>query len=355
MPDESIEAVLKAHPTVRSDWLALRSEEILEPELVIVDPHHHLWDHPGDQYLASEAIADFSSGHNVISTVHVQCRSMYREHGPESLKPVGETEFVRQLAAGTSRSDTSLQICAGIVGTADLLLGDDIQLVLEAHIEAGAGQFRGIRPTVVWHESREILPVANPKGVLRATPARAAVSHIQKMGMTLDLWAFFTQLRDVAQVCRDHSDLTVVINHTGGPLGIGPYKDKRAEVFAEWRSRVEELAALPNTVMKLGGLAMRYAGFGFNERTLPPSSDDLAAAWKPYMRLCIELFGPERCMFESNFPVDKAMCSYSALWNAYKKIAADLTAAERRNLFSDTAARIYRLDLPQLPVSIAKS
>lgn len=349
MPDDSIEAVLKAHPTVRSDWLALRSEEILEPELAIVDPHHHLWDHAGDRYLPEQAVSDFSSGHNVISTVHVQCRTMYREHGPESLKPVGETEFVRQLAAATNGPDASLQMCAGIVGTADMLLGDDVQPVLEAHIEAGAGQFRGIRPTVVWHESREILPVGNPEGVLRATSTRAAVSRIQKMGLTLDLWAFFTQLGDVAQLCREHPDLTVVINHTGGPLGIGPYKDKRAEVFEEWRSRVEKLAALPNTVMKLGGLAMRYAGFGFNERTSPPSSDDLVEAWKPYMRLCIELFGPERCMFESNFPVDKAMCSYSVLWNAYKKIAADLTAAERLALFAGTAARTYRLNQSRLP------
>ncbi|MBU9356128.1 amidohydrolase family protein [Burkholderia multivorans] len=347
MPDDSIHAVLNAHPTVRHGWLALRSEDILDPELPIVDPHHHLWDHPGDRYLANEAIRDLSSGHNITSTVHVQCRSMYRKYGPESLKPVGETEFVRQLAAATNTEQAPLQLCAGIIGTVDVELGDGVQSALDAHIDAGGGRFRGIRPTVVCHESRDILPVSNPEGLLRAKSTRAAIARIQKMGLTLDLWTFFTQLDDVADLCRDYPDLTVIINHTGGPLGIGPYKDKRAEVFEAWRARVQALAALPNTVMKLGGLAMRYAGFGFHERTLPPSSDELVHAWAPYMRFCIELFGTERCMFESNFPVDKATCSYSVLWNAYKKIAADLTATERMNLFSGTAARTYRLHPPQ--------
>jgi predicted TIM-barrel fold metal-dependent hydrolase len=343
MSDDSIQAVLKAHPTVRADWLALHSEKVVDPELPIVDPHHHCWDHPGDRYLAAEALSDFSTGHQVLSTVHVQCRSTYREHGPEAFRPVGETEFVRQVAEQSAAANKSLQLCAGIVGTVDLLLGHDVQPVLEAHVEAGGGLFRGIRPTVVWHESREVLPASAAQGVLTAAPTRAAISHIQKMDMTLDVWAFFTQLGEVAQICREHPDLTVVINHTGGPLGIGPYKGLRDEVFAEWRLRIEELAALPNTVMKLGGLAMRYAGFGFNERTVPPSSDDLVAAWKPYMRLCVDRFGPQRCMFESNFPVDKAMCSYGVLWNAYKKIAADLSDTERTHLFSGTAARVYRL------------
>jgi L-fuconolactonase len=343
MSDESIQAVLKAHPTVRPDWLAKRSEEIVEPELVIVDPHHHLWDHPGDPYLRDEAVADFTSGHKITATVHVQCRSMYWEDGPEHLKPVGETEFVRQLAERGDEPSQPLRLCAGIVGTVDLLLGQDVVPVLEAHMEAGDGRFRGIRPTVVWHVSPEVLPAGNAPGVLRAGPTRDAVACIQKMELTLDLWAFFTQLGDVAQLCRDHPELTVIINHTGGPLGIGPYRGKHEEVFSEWRSRIEELSALPNTVMKLGGLAMRYTGFGFNERALPPSSDDLVAAWRPYIRLCIDRFGPQRCMFESNFPVDKAMCSYGALWNAYKKMTADLAPAEREHLFSGTAKRVYRL------------
>lgn len=343
MSDDSIQAVLKAHPTVRSDWLALHSEQIVDPEVPIVDPHHHLWDHPGDRYLAAEAESDFSRSHRVLSTVHVQCRSNYREHGPDALKPVGETEFVRQVAKRTIADNHSLQLCAGIVGTVDLLLGADVQPVLEAHIEAGDGLFRGIRPMVVWHESQEILPASTAKGILTAAPTRAAVACIEKMGLTLDVWAFFTQLKDVATICRNHPDLTIVINHTGGPLGIGTYATMRDQVFAEWRSRVEELAALPNTVIKLGGLAMRYAGFGFNERPVPPSSDDLFAAWNPYMRLCVELFGPQRSMFESNFPVDKAMCSYAVLWNAFKKIAADFSNTERTHLFSGTAARVYRL------------
>lgn len=343
MPDESIQAVLKAHPAVRADWLATYSEEVIAPELEIVDPHHHLWNHPGDRYLYDQAAEDFSSGHKVTATVHVQCRSMYREHGPEVLKPVGETEFVRRIAALTAQTDQPIQICAGIVGTVDLLLGQAVQPALEAHVEAGEGQFRGIRPTVVWHENREILPVSTPAGVLQSNQAHAAATCIRKMGMTLDLWAFFTQLDEVAQFCKAHPDLTVIINHTGGPLGIGPYRGRRDEVFSEWRDRIQDLSELPNTVMKLGGLAMRYAGFAFNERTSPPSSDELVAAWKPYMRLCIDHFGPKRCMFESNFPVDKAMCSYRVLWNAYKKMTSDLTPVERQDLFSATAARVYRI------------
>jgi L-fuconolactonase len=344
MPDESIQAALKAHPVADLAWLARRKEEIVEPALPIIDPHHHLWDHPGDRYLLDEALQDFTSGHNVVATVHLQCRSMYRASGPEEFKPVGETEFINGIAAqSASGLYGPTKVCAGIVGTVDLLLGNRVEPVLESHLAAGGDRFRGVRPTIVWHESKEVLPAGNVPNVLSRPEAMAAVKSISKFGLSLDLWAFFTQLDEVAQVCRDNPDLTVVVNHAGGPLGIGPYADRREDVFVEWRKNLEIVSRCENAVIKLGGLAMRYGGFAFNELPEPPSSDVLVENWKRYFDVCIELFGPQRCMFESNFPVDRGMCSYQVLWNAFKKMTKHFSETERRYLFSGTAARVYRL------------
>src|SRR6201996_3281946 len=344
MSDDSIRAAIKAHLGVNLDWLAKRREDIVDADLRIVDPHHHVWDMPGNRYLFNEALADFQSGHNVVATVHVQCHSMYRADGPEEMRPVGETEFVNGVAAQSASGEYgSTRVCAGIIGTTDLMLGDRVQPVLEAHLRAGGGRFRGIRPTAAWHESSDVRALNIPPHILMHEKSRAAIKCVDELQLSLDLWVFFTQLDEVLDICRAFPNLKVVINHVGGPAGISPYANQREAVFKEWRTKIEALANCPNTVIKLGGLAMRYGGFNFNKLPVPPSSDLLVEKWGPYIDVCITSFGPQRCMFESNFPVDRGMCNYHVLWNAFKKMTRQYSPEERKFMFSKTAAETYRL------------
>lgn len=344
MSDDSIRAAIKAHLGVNPEWLATRKEEIVEPELKIVDPHHHVWDMPGNRYLFDEVLADFQSGHRIVASVHVQCHSMYRADGPEEMRPVGETEFISGVAAqSASGAYGPTNVCAGIIGTTDLMLGSQVEPVLEAHLRAGGGRFRGIRPTAAWHESPEVRALDIKPHLLMQKQAREAIACIDKLSLSLDLWVFFTQLDEALDVCRSFPGLKVVINHAGGPVGIGPYAGQRDAVFGVWRKKIEALGQCPNAVIKLGGLAMRYGGFHFNKLPTPPSSDLLVEKWKPYVEACIDSFGPTRCMFESNFPVDRGMCNYHVLWNAFKKMTQHYSPEERESLFSQTAAHTYRL------------
>ncbi len=317
----------------------------MEPELPIVDPHHHLWNLPTNRYLLDEALDDFTSGHRVTQTVHVQCRSMYRADGKEEMKPIGETEFVNGIAAQSASGEYgSVRVAAGIVGTTDLLLGKQVEPVLDAHMRAADPRFKGIRPSVVWHADSRVRPLDIPSRILLDSRARDAIACVEKRGLSLDLWAFFTQLDEVLDVCRAFPHLTVVVNHLGGPIGIGPYENRQEEVFLEWSTRLRRLADCENIVIKIGGLGMRYAGFRFNQEVMPPSSDRLVDDWKHYVHECIDIFGTERCMFESNFPVDRGMFSYQVLWNAFKKLTTNYSKGERDDLFSGTAKRTYRLD-----------
>jgi predicted TIM-barrel fold metal-dependent hydrolase len=332
---------------VRQAWLDQRREEILEPALPIVDPHHHLWDHPGERYLFDDLLADIGSGHDIRATVFIQCTAMYRADGPEELKPVGETEFVNGIAAmsATGRYGPA-RVCAGIVGLVDLTLGDRVEPVLQAHLRAAGPRFRGVRNRTAWHPSPEIRsnlsspppgPLENPAF---AEGARVLVRH----ALPLDIWAYHTQLPLVLALARAVPELTIVVDHVGGPLGVGPFAGRRAEVFPAWQRDMRALAACPNVVVKLGGLAMQVNGFDFHLAELPPSSPMLAAAWRPCIETCIEAFGADRCMFESNFPVDKGMCGYAVLWNAFKLLAGGATATEKTALFSGTASRVYALE-----------
>jgi L-fuconolactonase len=344
MSDDSILKALKAHLGVDLEWLAQRREEIIEPELRIVDPHHHVLDLPRNRYMFDDVLADFRSGHNVVASVHVQAHSMYRADGPEEMKPVGETEFINGVAAqSASGLYGPLRMCAGIVGTTNILLGDAVEPVLEAHMAAGGGRFRGIRPSLAWHESDQIRVLDIPPHLLMRKEARAAIACIDKLNLSLDTWVFFTQLDEVVDVCRSFPGLTVIVNHAGGPVGIGPYAGKREEMFRVWRQKIEALAQCPNAVIKLGGLAMRYGGFEFNKLPAPPSSDLLVGKWQSFIDVCIENFGPRRCMFESNFPIDRGMCNYHVLWNAYKKMAKGYSSEEKDYLFAKTAANTYKL------------
>ena len=330
-------------------WLAKAAPEpVLEPDLAIVDTHHHLWDMPGYRYLLDEFLAELASGHNVVATVFNECHSMYRAAGPAEMRPVGEVQFCAGIAA---MSDSGLygstRICAGIVGFADLTLGDRVAGVLEAEIAAGGGRFRGVRHGAAWDADPIIgnSPVAGGPGLYRRDDFRAGMARLVKLGLSLDAWLFHTQIADLVDLARTFPAANIVLCHMGGPLGYGPYAGKKDEVFAQWKKGMTELATCPNVSVKLGGLTMRLAAYDYLKMKAPPTSTELAAFWRPYASTCLELFGAERCMVESNFPVEKMGIGYAGLWNALKRIAAGASADEKRAIFSGTAARVYRLDL----------
>ncbi|MGE5596670.1 MAG: amidohydrolase family protein [Hyphomicrobiales bacterium] len=325
------------------DWLAQVSEEILEPERVICDPHHHLWDRPGNRYMLGELLADTGSGHNVVSTVFVECMSGYRSDGPEAMRPVGETEFVERVAEEAAGGP--MKAAAGIVSFADLSLGDAVVPVLEAHM-AASSRFRGIRHAAGWHANSEIRNSHTnpPPGLLASESFRRGFAHLGRLGLSFDAWLYHEQLPELTELARAFPGVTIVLDHFGGPIGIGPYAGRAKEVFETWRRNIDPLAECPNVVAKLGGINMPINGFGWEKRDRPPASEELVAATGHYYEHTIERFGPSRCMFESNFPVDKASCSYAVLWNAFKRIAAGFREDEKQAMFYGTAARVYRLD-----------
>ena len=336
------------HAPVRPDWLEKRREETIEPELPIVDPHHHLWDRPNNRYLFAELLEDVGSGHNIRATMFEECREMYRADGPPEWKSLGETEFVNGVAAKSgSGKFGATRCCAGIIGNVDLRLGGRAREILEKHVSVTGGRFKGIRNGATWHSDERLAIYCSgaPEGMYRQANFREGFAALGPLGLAFDAWMFHTQLADVVDLARAFPQTRIVLNHVGGPLAIGPYQHKREEAFAEWRGLVRQVATCPNTYVKLGGLGMKLSGLTFFENELPPSSQDLEKAWRPYIETCIEAFGPERSMFESNFPVDKGMCSYPVMWNAFKRIAAGASAAEKAALFAGTAIKAYRLEL----------
>src|SRR3984885_8329446 len=332
----------------RPDWLALRQEEILDPRRPIVDAHHHLWDRGGQRYLIEDIPADIASGHNIVATVYVEARSMYRAGGPEAMGPVGEVEFANGAAAmSASGGYGPAAICAGIVGHANLLLGDGARAVLEAEIAAGGGRFRGIRHSSAWDADPNVahMYATRPKGLLLDATFRKGFACLAPLALSFDAWLFHPQIGKLADLARAFPDTRIVLDHCGGPAGIGSYANRREEIFAAWKTSIREIAKCPNVAVKLGGLAMCLLGYDFHERAMPPSSEELATVWRPYIETCIEAFGPERAMFESNFPPDKGQCSYQVIFNAFKRIAAHCSEAEKTALFSKTAMDFYRLRL----------
>ena len=336
-----------------NDWLALTSEPTLEPEIPICDPHHHFWDFrtergPYQRYLLHELADDINSGHNVRSTVFVEARAMYRARASEEMRPVGEVEFVQGLAAASASGLYGpARVAAAIVGHANLLLGDGVEPVLEALQAASPNRFRGIRHSVTWDPHPEVdnSPAHKMEGQLGMDSFRSGARVLARMGMSLEGWLFFSQMPELADFARAVPDLTIILNHIGGLLRIGPYANRDDEVLAVWRSGIVAVAQCPNVYMKLGGIGMPHTGYGWHTREVPIGSKELAESMAPYIHYCIEQFGPDRCMFESNFPADKVSFSYHVMYNAFKRLSTGYSATERADMFHDTAASVYRVEV----------
>ena len=328
--------------------LAAAAEEALEPELPIIDAHHHLWDFPSHRYLLDELLADTGSGHNIEQTVFMECAVFYRRDATRAMRVVGEVEFVNGVAAmAASGRYGDTKVAAGIVGTADLTLGAEVEEVLGAQIAAGGGRFKGIRYAAGWEDkTRDIHnSYTNPPEHLYRDHRefREGFAKLGGLGLSFDAWLYHTQLEDLIDLARTFPAQPIVLNHTGGPMGHGWYAKRKGEVFEAWRTRIRELARSERVYVKLGGLGMKLTGFGFDERATAPSSQELADAWRPFVETCIEAFGAARCMFESNFPVDKFSGGYANYWNAFKRLASGASADEKAQLFKETARRFYRL------------
>ncbi len=352
---------------------APQAEAIIDPGLPIVDPHHHLWfyspavlDRLGQEenltarslspafrgnarYLFDEFLADLHSGHNVRATVYAEVGSMYRRSGPQELRSVGEVEFANGVAAvAASGVFTDIAMCAGIVGKVDLRVGDAAKGVLEAHLQAGGGRYRSIRASHVVHDAHPEVLGAAFNGIphlLLDGKFRAGFRHLAPLGLSYDAWQLEYQLHELLDLVRAFPETQVIVNHLGGLFGIGPYQGRHDERFAAWRANIRALAQCPNVAMKLGGLGMPMCGLPSSFAPRPPGSEQLAEDWRPYIESCIAAFGPDRCMFESNYPVDSATARYPIIWNAFKRIASGASSEEKAALFSRTAAHVYRIDL----------
>jgi len=317
---------------------------VLEPDLPIIDSHHHLWIRDGKQYLQDEFARDVSSGHNILATVFVECGAMYRSSGPSALFPVGEAEFVAGVAAMSDRGHFGRSnICAAFVGAADLTLGDAVDDVLGALEQASAGRLRGIRGAVAWDADKQVNPRGRfaESGLLLDPKFQAGAARLNAKGLVYDAWQYHPQLPELCSFVDRFAQMPVVINHCGGPLGSGSYS--AADTFEPWKAHMIELARRPNTIVKLGGMSGARCGLGFERLKTQPTVSELAAAWRPYIETCIEQFGPARCMFESNFPPDNVVGSYRKLWNALKLTVMGYSDSEKRQLFHDTAARVYHI------------
>jgi L-fuconolactonase len=328
--------------------LAASAEPALEPDLPIIDPHHHLWDFPSHSYLLDDILSDTGSGHNIEQTVFLECAVFYRPDVGKDMRYVGEVEFANGIAAmAASGHYGPTKVAAGIVGRANLATGAVVEEVLAAQMAAGCGRFKGIRHAAGWEDKTHGIHNSHtnpPPHLYRDDKKfREGFARLGELGLTFDAWLYHPQLDDLIDLARAFPEQPIVLNHVGGPLGREYYADRRDEVFAWWRKSIIELASCENVTMKVGGMGMKLNGFNFETRDRAPSSDELADAWRPYVETCIEAYGANRCMFESNFPVDKISGSYGNYWNAFKKLAAGASEDEKAQLFKETAKRFYRL------------
>jgi predicted TIM-barrel fold metal-dependent hydrolase len=332
-------------PTPSAEWLATVTEEIVEPDRPIIDTHHHLWKIPSmwGTYVLDDLWADTGSGHKIKKTVFIDCHSSYRENGPDHLKPVGETEFVVAVAEDSARQEDKATI-AGIVGHANMTLGEQVAEVLQAHEVAGKGLFRGIRHAGPYDPTGTLSnPGSRRPGLYAREDFRTGVKTLGNLGYSYDTWHFFHQNQEYLALAQAVPGTTMILDHFGTPLGVGAYAGKQDEIFEQWKKDIRDIAKCPNVFAKLGGMSMPDNGFGWDSNPSPPTSDDFVEAQKRYYLHMIECFGPDRCMFESNFPVDKLSISYQVLWNGMKKIVMDFSEDEKHAMFYGTAEEVYRL------------
>jgi predicted TIM-barrel fold metal-dependent hydrolase len=328
------------------EWLEQVDETPVDSEREIVDPHHHLWP-PGGAlaYRVDDLVADTRSGHNIVQTVFIECGAGYRTDGPSELLPVGETEFVAAAADDLAERYPDAAPIDGIVAHADLS-HPDLDAILDAHESAAGGRFRGIRDSLAHAVEPEVLLIPGRYGESKSTGAafRRGVARLGERGLSYDCWLYHHQNAEFAALARAVPETTMVWDHFGTPLGVGRYAGHQDEIFEQWKHDTAEIAACENTVAKLGGLAMPDNGFGFHTAEAPPTSDELLDAQRRWYEHTIECFGPERCMFESNFPVDRMSLSYTVYWNAMQKLAAPFSETEQQAMFAGTARRVYRLE-----------
>ncbi|MBT4486393.1 MAG: amidohydrolase family protein [Rhodospirillaceae bacterium] len=327
------------------DWLGKIDEAILEPDLAIIDPHHHLWLRNGYTYMMPELAVDLASGHNIAATVFAECHSMYRQDGADAERSLGEAEFVRGQAAMSAGGQFGpTRACDVMFGNVDMTLGADVAPLLEKHMEASGGRFHGVRYSTGWDGDERINNVVPGEGMLVDDRVRAAAAVLAAKNLSLDSWLYHPQLDEVGELADALPNLRIILNHVGSPILGGPYRGKTEEVFEDWRGRIQKVAERQNVYIKLGALPIRMPGFD-GDRDLPPGSEEVAAAWRPWIETCIEAFGPSRSMFESNFPVQKRWCSYQVCWNAFKRLAAGASASEKQDLFAGAAAKAYNMAL----------
>ncbi len=348
MFDSSYES--RNFPHIRPDWLALVDEAVVEPDLPVVDPHHHLWDVAAAYYRAPQLAADITAGHRVLATVFVECKAHFDTDGDADLASVGETRFAAHQAKEAVALTGNAGLVKGVIAYGDPLVKRP-EAVLMAHLDAAQGRMRGVRVRAAWHEHAAFAaPADGPtQQTLSSRELDRYCSVLSGMGLVLDLWVYHTQLDEAAALARRHPRLTIVLNHCGGPLGIGPYESRQAEVRKAWSASLARVAAQDNVRIKIGGLAMPRTGMSFSADDKPASSIDMVSRWSPYVRTCIDLFGAERSMFESNFPVDKGSCNYVALWNAFKLMSAGYPESQRRALLGRTASNVYALNAFDTP------
>jgi predicted TIM-barrel fold metal-dependent hydrolase len=332
------------------DWLALAEvENPIDPDLPIVDTHHHLGERAGSRYLLPDLMRDISDGHNIIATVNVEGNHFFRTYGPPHLRPVGETEVIVSMTDGREIGTT--RVCAGIVGYADLFLGAAVEEVLDAHAELGRGRFVGIRQLTIWDESEAVrMFQLYPKrplspGMMADPRFRDGFAKLAPRHLTFDVTAFHTQLGECYDLARAFPDTKIIIDHLGCVVRVGPYAGRNDEIFRSWKTDLARIAELDNVCIKIGGLGMRMYGFDFRSRKAPPPSVELAELWKPFVETAISLFGPRRAMFESNFPIDRGYYSYRTCWNAMKRLTGGASESEKAALFADTAIHTYGLTI----------
>ena len=338
------------HLPVRQEWLNQHIEDPILPNIPIIDPHHHLWDVGFGRYYIEELLEDInSSGHNILSTVYIMSSSntkIYSKDGLEEFKPLKEIEFATSEG---KRADlipnNKVKVNASIVGSVDLTYGNKLQPVLEKAVNISEGRLKGIRMLLASHTDPRISSgaVKSDLGLMLHPNFIDGAKCIQNANLSLDFWIYHTQLNEMEKIARSLPDLTIILNHIGGPIHLGEYEGKQAATHREWRSAMMRLSRIPNINVKLGGLGMAVNGAKFHNNKFPPNSVQLSDVWKPWIYETIDMFGFDRCMFESNFPVDKGSCSYGALWNAFKILAKDMSDDEINKLFSKNAANIYKI------------